>query len=197
MKNKLYTTPFSKQYWLNAAKETRNIRKLTLCALLISLQIAVASNYILIGENLRLYGSFFIICLNSCLGGPIMALISGFVADTLGFLLFPSGNYFFGYAISGMMGAFIYALFTWKTKLSILKLALAKLTVNLFVNVFLGSLWTSMLYTKGFLFYVSASLIKNLLLFPIEVILLVLVFKTLVPFLYKKKLIICNQVPWF
>ena len=71
---------------------------------------------------------------------------------------------------------------------------------SLFVNVVVGSLWSSMLYGKGYIFYFTKSFIKNSLLFPIEVILLVIVFNALAPVLKRYKLIDSTNtfpIPWF
>ena len=57
-----------------------------------------------------------------------------------------------------------------------------------------------MLYGKGYIFYFTKSLIKNSLLFPIEVILLVIVFNALAPVLKRYKLIDSSNtfpIPWF
>ena len=56
-----------------------------------------------------------------------------------------------------------------------------------------------MLYGKGYIFYFTKSLIKNSVLFPIEVILLVIVFNALVPVLKRSKLIDSPNtfpIPW-
>ena len=58
---------------------------------------------------------------------------------------------------------------------------LAKLVVNLGVNVGLGALWSSMLYGKGYYYYLVKSLIKNIGMLPIETVLLFLFFKAILP----------------
>lgn len=196
MKTLLFKTPFSPSYWRTAASELKDIKKLTICAILIGLQIAMSGLFIPVSDNLRIYATFFIVCLNSCIGGPLMALISGFIADNLSFLLFPFGAYFFGYTLSSMMGALFYALFLYRAKLSVTRIVLAKFCVNFFVNVLMGSVWSTMLYSKGFWFYLTASFIKNVTLFPLEVLLLVFVFKALIPILSKRKLIFVDKLTW-
>ena len=63
------------------------------------------------------------------------------------------------------------------------------LAVNLLCNVGLGALWSAMLYQKGYLFYLGTSLIKNLALWPVETLLLWLMFRTLCPVLQKQGLL--------
>ncbi len=188
---------FKQSYWKSAISNTKNIRMLSLCALLIALQIAIASFYIPVAENLRIYGTFFIVSLYSAIAGPIMALSCAFIADTLGFILHPQGAYFFGYTVSAMLGSLIYALFLYRQKITLFKLFLSKLLVNIFINAVLGSLWTSMLFSKGFYFYFSLSITKNLILLPLEVVLLYFVFKTINPYLYKKGYTTSAKISFF
>ncbi len=185
---------FTHDYWQTATSNTKNLKMMSICALLIALQIAVSTLYIPIAENLRIYGTFFIVALYSTIGGPILAVCSAFIADTIGFLIHPTGAYFFGYTLSAMLGAFIYSLFFYKSKITIIKIIVCKLLVNVLVNATLGSLWTTILYTKGFYFYFSASLTKNLILLPFECLLLYFVYKALLPYLYKKKLVTSNKI---
>ncbi|MFV0598825.1 MAG: hypothetical protein ACK5M0_03775, partial [Bacteroidales bacterium] len=98
-----------------------------------------------------------------------------------------------------MLGSLIFALFLYQTQLSIVKIASARLIINLGVNTLLGSLWSTILFSKGFIYYASTSLIKNLILLPIEVFILVLLFQALMPFLEKRKLIPrqhSSHIPW-
>ncbi len=186
-----------RHYFELAKEELNKTDKLMICAIMISLQVVLSSFFIPLSDTLRIYFTFFITALNSCICGPILALFSGFIVDNIGFIVHPSGMYFFGYTISSMAGALIYALFTYQTRITVFKLFLSKLLVNVLVNAFLGSLWLSMMFTKGFEVYFAASIIKNLTLLPFEVILLTLVFKSVIPFLYKRKLVISDKVTWF
>ena len=196
---KLYTFPFSSSYWKLSVKETKDLKKLCICALLMALQIILSNPLfrIPVSENLNITFGYLAVALNSAVCGPILSLIFGFVLDNVSFMIFPSGSYFFGYTISSMAGALVYALFLYRSKISVVRIALAKLTVNLFVNVLMGSLWSAMLYSKGYIFYATSSFIKNMTLLPIEVILLYFLFKSLAPFLYRRKLIHTDKITLF
>ncbi|MEF9968415.1 MAG: folate family ECF transporter S component [Longicatena sp.] len=166
-----------------------NVRYLAIMAIFIVIKVDMASLFIPVGENLRISFTFLVIAVESCIIGPIPALASGFITDIIGFMLFPFGAFFPGYILSAMLNCFIYAVFLYDTRITIAKLFASKFIVTYFCNVLLGSLWSSMLYSKGFMFYVTASFIKNTILFPIEVILLVIVFKLILPLLQKKNLV--------
>ncbi|MBE6107134.1 MAG: folate family ECF transporter S component [Erysipelotrichaceae bacterium] len=179
---------FTSSYWKKACNQVKNIRILSLCAVFAALQVLSSSVFVQVSENLRIYFSFLFTALFSCLGGPIMALMTGFASDIISFILFPSDAFFFGYTLSAMLGALLFALFLWDTKITVFKIICSRVLITGFVNIFLGSVWTTMMFSKGFLFYVTKSAIKNLALLPFEILLLVLVFQMILPFLYRKHL---------
>lgn len=178
----------SKEYWKKACAQVKDIRILCLCSVFTALQVITASAFIPVSENLRIYFSFFFTALFSCIGGPVMSLICGFAADIINFILFPTGAFFFGYTLSAMLGALIFALFLWDTKITVVKLALSRVFITVFVNILLGSVWTTMMFSKGFIYYVIKSAVKNLALLPFEIVLLAVMFKVILPFLYRKHL---------
>lgn len=178
----------SKEYWKKACAQVKDIRILCLCSVFTALQVITASTFIPVSENLRIYFSFFFTALFSCIGGPVMSLICGFAADIINFILFPTGAFFFGYTLSAMLGALIFALFLWDTKITVVKLALSRVFITVFVNILLGSVWTTMMFSKGFIYYVIKSAVKNLALLPFEIVLLAVMFKVILPFLYRKHL---------
>lgn len=194
----LFSTPFSPSYWKAAAGELKSTKKLVLTALFIALQIALSAFFIPVGANLRIFFTFFITALGGLIYGPVLALIAGLLNDLIGYMVHPSGPFFWGYILTSMAGALIYALFFYRTRITIVKIALAKLCVNVFVNIGLNCLWSQMLYGKGYLYYLAKSLVKNIALLPVEIIILVLFFQLMLPVLYHTKLVVrqpTNRIP--
>lgn len=185
--------PFQKQYWVSAFSEMKNLRKVVFAALVIAMRVAMAGIFIPVGPNLRVYFHFFVTAFGGLVCGPVMALMIGFGADILGVLLFPSGAYFFGYTLSAMAGALVYGLFLYKRPISMVRIALCKAVVSIGVNVLLGSLWSALLYSKGYYYYFVQSITKNILLLPVEVVVLYLFFKLILPSAAKIGLIPAEQ----
>lgn len=184
-----HRSPLTSAYWQEAAAALRKPRLLAVAALFLALCVAISSFFIPLVNNLRVYFTFVPKALCAAVCGPVAALVFVLADDLLGVMIHPSGAFFFGYTVSAMLGMVIYALGLFRRKITILRLALTKLAVNLLVNVGLGALWSSMIYGKAYLFYAGSSLVKNLILWPAEVILLAVFFRLLGPTMERAKLI--------
>lgn len=192
--------PWSPAWWRSALAELRSFRTMVLAALLLALRIVVSAFFIPLGDNLRVYFSFFVTGLGSVVFGPFWALLYGFGSDVLGYLIHPTGGFFPGYVLTAMLGALCYALFLYRARITVLRLFLCKLCVNLLVNVGLGALWSSILYGKGYYYYLAKSIVKNLLLLPVETALLVLFLSLMLPIMARSGLVPAQpgrRIPWF
>lgn len=180
----LFRSPLSKGYWRAAAQEWKSVKILALAALLIALRVVISKFFIplpIAGSTQRIYFTFFINALGSYLYGPLMALAAGGVADLVSFVIAPTGGFFFGYTLTAMAGSLIYALFFYRARITVVRIVLCKLVVNLLVNVGMNGLWDSMLMGKGYLALMAVRIPKNLITLPLEILLLVLFFNLMLP----------------
>ena len=161
-------SPFTRGYWHTAARELKNLRMLTLAAIVVALRIVLGGVRIPLGDNLNIFFGYLINSLGSAIYGPVVALLSGFATDILGYFVRPDGPFFPGYVLSTMLGSFFYALFFYRARITLPRIIGAKLTVNLLVNVGLGALWSAIQFSKGYYYYLVKSLAKNIGLLPVE-----------------------------
>ena len=190
---------FNKEYWNSSASKLKSVKYLALMGVFIALKIVASKLYFPVSENLKVGFGFVLLAIESSILGPVAGALSAIITDNLGFFLGGGGVYFAGYTLTPVLACFVWSCFLYKQKITVVKIVIAKLINSLFVNVVVGSLWSSMLYGKGYIFYFTKSLIKNSLLFPIEVILLVIVFNALAPVLKRYKLIDSSNtfpIPW-
>ena len=197
---KLYKTPFSLGYWRDAAGELKDLRKLVFAALMIAACLILNKFKIPLGENLSLSITFLARALCAAVCGPLVAIVFGAAEDTLGFFLSTSsGPYFPGYMITTITGCIIYALFFYRARITLWRIIIAKLITNI-QNVLLGSLWSAMLYSKGYIYYMSTSAVKNLLYYPVQVLLLVLLLQEVLPVMHRLRWSPCQlegeRIPW-
>lgn len=186
-----FVTPFSKRYWQLAVSELYSVKMLAIAAIFIALRIAIASFYIPIpgiGTN-RIYFSFFVNSLGSMIYGPVVGAIAVMASDLIGFMIHPSSTFFFGYTITSMAGSFLYGLFLYRQKLTVTRIFLCKLTVNVICNVLLNGLWDSILIEKAYIVLVSGRIVKNVVMLPIETVLLYVFYTCLIPILKSQRLL--------
>jgi ECF transporter S component (folate family) len=180
---------FTRAYWKEAAGRLKSIRVLGACALLIALTIAITTLYIPLPNNLHVFFDYTPKALCAMVCGPAAALGVGFVMDILGFLARPMGAFFPGYTVTTMVAMLIYALGFYNQKITIPRIAITKLAVNVICNIGLNSLWNSILMGKAFVVFLTGSAAKNLLLWPIEVAVMAVVFRLVTPVMERYKLI--------
>ena len=187
-------SPFSAAYWKESARTMKNIRVLALMAVLIAVSVVISGFYIPVAQNLRIYFTFIATSVAGWIGGPLTALVYGFVSDILGFVLHPSGGFFPGYTLTSMLGALLYALFFFRAKISIPRIFLCMLSINVLINILLGSVWSAMLYGKGYYYYLVNSIVKNLLLLPLETVIMAVIIGAMLPMAVRAGLVPVQQL---
>ena len=181
----LFKTPFSAAYWKTAAAELKNYRALVFSALMIAACIVLSHCKIPLGENLCLSVTFLARALCALVCGPVVVILFGAAEDTLSFFLSSGGYpYFPGYMLTTILGCMIYALFFYRAKITWRRIILAKVITNI-QNVLLGSLWSAMLYSKGYIYYLTTSAVKNALYLPLQILMLGFLLQALLPVLHK------------
>ena len=184
----LYKTPFSAAYWKDAMADFRSLRSLIFASLMIAACMAlgrIPSFPIAPGIKLVSWG-YLARSLCGLVCGPVTAVVFGVAEDTLGFFLNSTGEpYFPGYALNTALGVLIYALFLYRAQVSVLRIFLAKLCNNVFVNIILSSLWASIWSDGGFLFYASTKVVTNFVRLPFEVLILTVLYAAMLPILHR------------
>lgn len=177
----MYNSPFSRAFWRDSLENARSLKTMVICALCMAMSIILGYFYIPITESLSIRFTYLATSTVGLVAGPVAALIYGAAVDLLDFMMHPGFTFFFGYTLSAMVGAFFYAIFYYRQKITVLRIVLCRLCVNMIVNVGMGAYWSNMLYGKGFIYRVTTSFFKNIIMLPIEVIITVAFFSLLLP----------------
>ncbi|HCH28511.1 MAG TPA: hypothetical protein DEW35_03280 [Ruminococcaceae bacterium] len=175
-------TNLKKNYWTKAVGNCADIRMLAIAGVMTALSIAVkAFNINIIPNTLIISFACYFHALGAFIYGPVLALFTGAISDTLGAVIFPAGPYFLPYIIPEMLSCFIYALFLWnREKITVLRVLSARFTVNIICNIILNSVITKwyMIYfniNNAFSIVNSLRIAKNLVLFPLEGVLMAII----------------------
>lgn len=167
------------------AANLHNTRLLVFAALMVAMARALSLVPSIPIFHTKLSFGFLARALCAMVCGPVLGLVYGFVEDILGFILQPSGEFFFGYTLSTMLGVFIYALCFYRRRITVVRIVIANGLVNLLVNAVLGSVWNVMIRGASFWSWFIPSLIKNLATIAPKALLLYILFNSMLPILWR------------
>ena len=168
--------------WLASLKAMKALRTQTLCAMLLAL--AVVLDYVggfYVTATIKITPSYLAMAVTGALLGPFPAMLNGGLCDVIMWLIKPAGAYFPGYTLSGILGGLIYGVCLYKRKGRALYIGagLGKLLVNALINVGLNTCWSAIFTGKAYLVLLPARALKNLIAWPVETFLLILVLLAL------------------
>lgn len=188
----LFRTPFSRAYWLCALRELKNVRMLAVAAILIAVRVALKPVSISLSPTLSIHFGFFVNALGAMIFGPVVAVLSAAVSDTLGCLLFPNGAYFFPFIFTEIAGSLLFALFLYRAPLTGWRVTLSRFAVCFLVNIVIQSpimlLYYKLILGKEYAIFDLPRILKNLVLFPFESLLLLLFLNVVRPVTYRMQL---------
>ena len=187
---KVFKTPFSAAYWRCALGELKNLRMILLAAIFIAIRVALKSISIPVPGAQSLYITFGYLfnALGSMIYGPIVGFLSGGVCDIIGCITAPKGPYFFPFTLVEMLGSLLYGLFLYRSRITMARIFVSKLTVTVLINLICTPFLMSVMYGKGYLFYLASRVGKNAILLPIETILLIALFSAVLPIIKRLKI---------
>lgn len=176
-------TLLHRSYWKAAVTDLYSTRNLVFAALMVAMARVLALIPSIPIAHTKLSFSFPARAMCALVCGPVAGMVYGFVEDILGFILQPTGEFFFGYTISTMAGMLVYALCFYRRRVTVVRIVAANILVNIFVNAMLGSLWTTMIRGGGYWGWFTVSLSKNLLTIVPKSVVLYFFFQAMLPVL--------------
>ena len=179
----------TQSYWRSAFSALHSTRVLVFAALMIALTRVLSLIPGIPIYHTKLTFGFLSRAMFAFVGGPVAGLVFGFAEDILGFILQPTGDFFFGYTLSTMLGVFVYAVCFYRRKATVLNIVVANVLVNVFVNALLGSVWTMMVRGGGYWGWFTGSIVKNLITIIPKSVVLYIVFQSMLPIIKKLGLV--------
>ena len=134
---------------------------------------------------LRIHFTFIVNSLAGWIGGPVAALVYGFVADILGFIIHPTGGFFPGYTLSGMLGALLYALFFLPGQNFHPGFSCASCRSMCWSISCWACCGAPCSTARGYYYYLANSIVKNLVLLPLETIVMAVIIGAMLPIAVK------------
>ena len=194
----LYAHPFSKAYWIDAASELKDIRMLVITALMIALRVALKPLAIPLGPQLSIQTAMLATALGGMIYGPVMAIPAAIISDTIGFMIWPTGDYFLPFVLTEIASSMAYALCLYRAKPSTTRVMLSRFLICFVVNIVLQSAIFAWQYDymgnpekakeQIMGIFAIARVFKNLCMFPIESVVLTLFLRLMMPITRRAKL---------
>lgn len=111
--------------------------------------------------------------------GPVTGCLVGGLSDVIAYIVKPVGGFFPGFTISAMLGGIIYGVILYKKPLSLKRVIIANSIVAVTVNLFLNTLWLTLLYGDAFFALLPARAAKQLIMLPVDTLLFYMTAKIL------------------
>ncbi len=188
---------FSAAYWKEAAGNLKSTRMLALAAMIVALRAVCKMLEIPLAPGLNINVAGLFNSVGAMVYGPVVGVVGAIVSDPLGYLLHPDGPYFLPFMLVDMSSSFIFGLLFWKRRLTVTRAMSAKFAVNMVSNVVLTSVimkWYYLVFfgvekAEAYNLINLTRIVKNLVMFPIEAILIAVVLGALSPALYRLRML--------
>ena len=154
----------------------KNLRTLTMASFLVAIGIIAGFFKVPISNVIEIRFSTVPLAAAGLLFGPAIAAVTGALTDIGGYIVKPTGPFFPGFTISGIVSGIIFGLFLHNRSgaaYSLKRICAAVLVNTLIVNLLLNSFWLTLLYgSGGFVAVLSMRLIKELVMIPVNIIII-------------------------
>ncbi|MDP4119539.1 MAG: folate family ECF transporter S component [Bacillota bacterium] len=165
---KITRIPYLKVFELNPTF------KLSLAAMLLATSVVLGTFATIATPYLKIGFRFLPIAIAGIILGPIYGAVIGGLTDILCFFTNnPTGEpYFPGFTISLIIVGLVYGLVFYKKDVTILKLVITKIGLDIFIEILLKSFWINIAYGAPFVVILPTFIIESAIMLPIEVTLI-------------------------
>lgn len=161
-------------------------KKIILVAILLAMLIILSRFLSIKTPILKISFGFVPTMLCAIWLGPKWTVLLNVLGDLIGAILFPTGPYFVGYTISTAIAGLIYGLLLYKKEADsftnrefIIRVIVSIVLVAVIVNIGLNTLWTSITSGKAFKVLFVTRLVKQLIMIPIHIVVILFIEKML------------------
>lgn len=161
-------------------------KKIILAALLLATSIILSRFLSIKTPIVTISFSFVPTILCAIWLGPKWTITINILGDLIGAILFPFGSFFIGYTITTAIAGAIYGILLYKKeedsytdKQFVLRMILAVVLVTVIANIALNTLWLNITTGKAFLVLIASRIVKELVMIPIKIIIMVFLERVL------------------
>ncbi|MBR5338302.1 MAG: folate family ECF transporter S component [Lachnospiraceae bacterium] len=161
-------------------RKLRNTATMTTAAMLLALGIILGLFKLPINQFIEIRFGSVPISIGGYLFGPGVSAVIGALSDIGGFIVKPTGPYFPGFTISGIISGLIFGFFLYKKEMTWQRVFAAQAVNTVIVNILLNSLWLTILYgTSTYPAIMISRIPKELILLPVLTVIMMAVTKSM------------------
>lgn len=158
-----------------------NVRAVAVLGVLTAMEIVLNRFLSVNAWNIKIGFSFVPVAAAAMLFGPIPAGLVAALGDFVGALLFPIGDYFFGFTLTAFGTGVVLGLFLHKKQTAVRTLCAVGVN-QLILSLFLNTLWISVLYGSPYGPLLVTRLVQCAILAPVQFAVILLMSRTVVPY---------------
>jgi ECF transporter S component (folate family) len=163
---------------LGSVSRLKETKVLTFCGMMGALAIILGYvATIKVGQYIRIGFSGLPNQIVDYLFGPWVGAIFGGAMDIIKWFISGDGDFFIGFTITAMLGAFIYGVFLYNKPIKLWRIIAAQALVKVVCNIILNTLWLNILYGKAIAAILPGRLISNAVMLPVDVIIMYLMLQ--------------------
>ena len=119
--------------------------------------------------------------------GPVVGAAYGGIMDIIKFIIKPNGSFNLAYTAMAMLGGLVFGAILYKKPVSFMRIVFAQTLVKIFINVGMGTYLMAFERGQAFMALMPVRLIKNLIMIPLDSILLFVILTSIMKVLPRLK----------
>ncbi len=152
----------------SSCQELKHTRTITTAAMFMAVSVVLGYFTIEAGPYLKIGFGSVVNQFVYYLFGPVAGGIYGGILDLVKYIVKPTGAFFPGFTLNAILAGIIYGTFLYKQPMTFKRVLAVHLIVVVFCNVFLNTLWLSMMSGKAIMVLLPMRLVKNAVMWPVD-----------------------------
>lgn len=169
------------RFFAASAAELRNLRTLTLAAVLTALYAVTyspfAGNIVIVPGLIELRLGFLVVAVAGMLFGPCVSMLVALLGDFIGTIIFYGGSFFLGYPLLWMLMGLIFGCFFYRCKVSIPRVIGASVVYTVVIRQLLTPFCQALTGYGKFEVLFASRIILNAVMLPVTALLLLAVLR--------------------
>ena len=161
----------------DSCRDLKQVKTITTAAMFMAVSVVLGYFTIEAGPYLKIGFGSVVNQFVYYLFGPVVGGIYGGILDLIKYVVKPTGAFFPGFTLNAILAGIIYGTFLYKRPMTFRRVLMVHLGVVLICNVFLNTLWLSMMSGKAMMVLLPLRIVKNAVMWPVDSILFFVIAK--------------------